>query len=283
MTSSSTRSGVHFTWRKLSPVKWDDVWPERLAEFSDRLAITTIAGGKSSRLEIFELNQRDANRLVKEFGGTISKQTKHWLQAPAKPRPPINVRGRLSIVTRAEDRPAGKAALIIPAGMAFGTGEHATTLNCLRFLADFAAERSAPWEMLDLGCGSGILALAARMLGAAKVEAGDFDPDCVRTTKENVRLNELRGVAVKKLDVFSWEPARTWPVVAANLYSTILIEIAPKLHRALAPDGVLVFSGVMRDQEHEVTAAFRRAGLRVQTVKRQGKWIAALATKVAPR
>jgi len=280
MTASSSRSTTPlFTWRKLSPAKWDDVWPERLAEFVDRLAITSIAGSKSSRLEIFALSQKEANRLNKEFGGTVAKQTRDWLQAPAKPRPPIKIRGKLSIVTRAADRPAGKPALIIPAGMAFGTGEHATTLNCLRFLADYAAERSEPWELLDLGCGSGILALAGRLLGAKKVEAGDFDPDCVRTAKENVKLNELRGVTVKKLDVFAWEPPRTWPVVAANLYSTILMEIAPKLVRALEPGGTLIFSGVMRDQEKEVTATFKKAGLRVGTVKRQGKWIAALATK----
>jgi len=278
--SSTKPKATFFTWRKLSPAKWDDVWPERLAEFVDRLAITSIAGSKSSRIEIFALSQKEANRLVKEFGGTAAKQTRDWLQAPAKPRPPIKIRGKLSIVTRAADRPAdGKPALIIPAGMAFGTGEHATTLNCLRFLADLAAKQTEPWELIDLGCGSGIIALAARLLGAKKVEAGDFDPDCVRTAKENVEINELTGVAVKKLDVFSWEPKRTWPLVAANLYSTILIEIAPKLHRALAPGGTLIFSGVMRDQEKDVTAAFKKAGLKVGEVKRQGKWIAALATK----
>ena len=206
-----------FVWRKLSPSKWDDVWPERLAEFVDRLAITALATSRSSRLEVFALTQRDATRLAKEFGGTVSKQTRDWLKAPAKPRAPINVRGRLYIVTSETERPAGKPTLIVPAGMAFGTGEHATTLNCLRFLADFAAEQTDRWELLDLGCGSGILALAARALGATKVEAGDFDPDCVRTAKQNVRLNNLRGVVVRRMDVFDWEPERTWPVVTAKL------------------------------------------------------------------
>lgn len=268
-----------YAWRKLSQTKWDDVWPERLTEFLDRLAITTLAGGKKSRLEVFALTKRDADRLVKEFGGTATKLKRDWMHGPATPRPPINVRGRLFIVTSEAERPAGKSSLIIPAGMAFGTGEHATTLNCLRFIADLAEAQAGRWELLDLGCGSGILALAARALGAAKVEAGDFDPECVRTTKENVKLNHLTGVAVKKLDVFEWEPARTWPVVTANLYSTILTEIAPKLVRAVAPGGALVFSGVMRDQEAEVVAAFRKAGLRIEDVKRQGKWIAGLARR----
>jgi len=266
-----------FTWRKLSSSKWDDVWPERLAEFGDRLAITSLAGRTTSRIEIFALSRRDADRLVKEFGGSVARQTRDWFAAPAKPRPPINVRGRLFIVASAAERPAGKRALVIPAGMAFGTGEHATTLNCLRFIADFAAAQSGRWEMLDLGCGSGILALAARALGAARVEAGDFDSECVRTAKDNMRLNGLTGIAVKRLDVFEWEPPRRWPLVAANLYSTILIEIAPKLARALAPGGALIFSGVMREQEREVAGAFRKAGLRMGAVKRQGKWIAGTA------
>lgn len=268
-----------YVWRKLSMAKWDDVWPERLAEFVDRLAITTLAGGRTSRLEIFALTKRDATRLLKEFGGIIAKQTRDWLKGPVKPRPPINVRGRLFIVTNKTERPEGKASLIVPAGMAFGTGEHATTLNCLRFVADLATAQAGRWEMLDLGTGSGILALAARALGATKVEAGDFDPECVRTAKENVRLNKLTGITVKRLDVFTWKPARTWPLITANLYSTILIDIAPKLARALAPGGTLVFSGVMRSQEREVTAAFRKAGLHVGDVKRQGKWIAGCASR----
>lgn len=270
---------THFKWRKLSPSKWDDVWPERLTEFVDRLAITTMAGGKTSRLEIFALSKRDADRLVKEFGGTVSKQVQDWLKAPGKPRAPINVRGRLFVVTSEAERPADKASLVIPAGMAFGTGEHATTHNCLRFIADFSDQQSGRWEMLDLGCGSGILALAARHFGAAKVEAGDFDPNCVRIAKENVKLNGLSGVAVKRLDVLNWEPARTWQLVAANLYSTILVQIAGKLASALAPGGTLIFSGVMRNQETEVVTAFRKAGLRVGEVKRQGKWVAGLARR----
>jgi ribosomal protein L11 methyltransferase len=272
-------SDERFKWRKLSASKWEDVWPERLSAFADRLAITTLAGRKTIRLEIFAITKRDADRLVAEFGGSVTKQTRDWLMAPPSPRPPINIRGRLFIVASEADRTVGKAALVIPAGLAFGTGEHATTLNCLRFVADFASRQAEPWELLDLGCGSGILALAARALGARKVEAGDFDPDCVRTTKANLRLNRLRGITVKRLDVFAWQPTRTWLVLTANLYSTILIEIAPKLARALVPGGTLIFSGVMRDQEREVTAAFRKAGLRIREVKRQGKWIAGIATK----
>jgi ribosomal protein L11 methyltransferase len=159
--------------------------------------------------------------------------------------------------------------------MAFGTGAHATTLNCLRFLVDFASTRTGSnWTALDLGCGSGILALAARQLGAKQVLAADFDPECVRITRENSEANGLRGVTVRKLDVLTWEPQAKFDLVAANLYSTILVAIAPKLARSIAPGGMLIFSGVMRDQEAEVSTAFKKAGLKVTETKRQGKWVA---------
>jgi ribosomal protein L11 methyltransferase len=270
----------HFTWRKLSAAKWEDVWPERLSQFADRLAITSLTAGKSIRVELFELSKKEAARVTKEFGGTVSKQTRDWFSANARPRAPIKVRGKLEVVTSSDERAAvknGTPVLVIPAGMAFGTGEHATTLNCLRFLADLAIDHTArEWEMIDLGCGSGILALAARMLGAKRCLAGDFDPECVRATRGNLALNKLNGVTVKRLDVFAWTPDRTWDVVTANLYSTILTEIAPKLARSLAPGGSLIISGVMRDQEASVLKALAGQRLKPVKVARQGKWIAAL-------
>lgn len=269
-----------FTWRKLSAAKWEDVWPERLSEFADRLAITALVAGKKIRVEVFELNKKEADHISKGFGGTVSKQNHDWLKAGAKPRAPIKIRSRLAVISSEAERETikpGTPTLVIPAGMAFGTGEHATTLNCLRFLADLADEhKGQDWELIDLGCGSGILALAARMLGAKRCLAGDFDPDCVRTTRENIAHNKLSGVTVKRLDVFNWTPERTWDVVTANLYSTILVEIAPKLAKSLAPDGTLIISGVMRDQEVDVMKALTRQKLKPVKVARQGKWIAAM-------
>jgi ribosomal protein L11 methyltransferase len=272
---------MNFTWRKLSAAQWEDVWPERLSEYADRLAITALPGAKTIRLEIFALTPREADRLKRAFGGSVVRQTRDWLQASA-PRQPINIRGRLDIITDPREQRAGRPALIIPAGMAFGTGEHATTVSCLRLLADFAAQRTAPWAALDLGCGSGILALAAKQFGARRVLASDFDPACVRIARENARTNALR-ITVQKLDVLAWEPEQTWELITANLYSTILIGIAPKLARALASDGTLIFSGVLRTQEREVAAAFRQAGLRMGPSKRQGKWVAGIAKRARTR
>jgi ribosomal protein L11 methyltransferase len=277
---------AHYTWKKLGSAKWEDAWVERLREVHDRLAITAFAGAKTIRMEAFQLTKTQAERLRKGFGGTVALQKKQRAVSEAV-RAPIKVREKLIVAGSERERAGlekahpGRAVLVIPAGMAFGTGDHATTATCLRFLADVSADLAGrPWEMLDLGAGSGILALAGRALGAKRVEAGDFDPDAVRTAKENVRLNHLTGVIVKKTDVRTWEPPRTWDVVAANLFSDLLQEVAPKIAGATAPGGRIVFSGILRTQEGEVVAAFRRAGLRIDGVVRKGKWVSGLATRV---
>ena len=270
-------------WRKLASARWEDAWVERLTGFADRLAVTGLPNARTIRLEVFQLKKTEAESLQKMFGGSIAVQKKWQPVATATLRPPIRVRGKLLVVSSERERDAAgdqTPVLLIPAGMAFGTGEHATTATCLRLLADLSAKLPAGgWEMLDLGCGSGILALAARLLGAGKVEAGDFDPHAVRVAKENVRANQLRGVAVKKLDVRTWTPTRTWDVVAANLYSGILAEVAPTIAAAVAPGGDLVFSGILRTQEEEVLAALRAAGLQIERLVRKGKWVAGLARR----
>jgi ribosomal protein L11 methyltransferase len=278
-------SPTHYTWRKLGSAKWEDAWVERLQEVSDRLAITSLAGAKTIRLEAFQLTKAQAERLRKAFGGTVAVQKKPRAVSEAV-REPIKVRNVLVVAGSERERAAlekekpGRAVLVIPAGMAFGTGDHATTATCLRFLADVSETLAGQrWEMLDLGAGSGILALAARVLGARKVEAGDFDPHAVRTAKENVRLNKLTGVIVKKSDVRNWKPSRTWEVVAANLFSDLLQEVAPKIAAAAAPGGWVVFSGILRTQEREVVSAFRRAGLKIERLVRKGKWVSGLANK----
>lgn len=280
-----TATPKHYVWRKLSGAQWEDAWWDRLAGVRDRLAITALAGAKTIRLEAFELSKAQAEMLKKQFGGSINAQ-KAPQAVSAAVRAPIRVRGKLIVVGSEAERTAltrkGGAGqvLLIPAGMAFGTGDHATTSTCLRFLADISQElHDEKWEMLDLGCGSGILAIAARMLGARRAEAGDFDPHAVRTTKENIQLNSVTGVSAKKLDVRTWKPARTWPVVAANLFSGLLVEVAPKLAATLPTGGRLVFSGILRTQEAEVLAAFKKAGLKIEQVVRKGKWVSGRAAR----
>jgi ribosomal protein L11 methyltransferase len=275
-----------YAWRKLSSPKWSDSWLERLSFLGPtRAMVIELAGARTVRVEAHGLSEKEAQGLLKMFGGKVTEAK--WLAAVNPPmREPIRVRGRLLVVSTEAELAAHEAsgarlpALLIPAGMAFGTGEHATTATCLRLLTDVSRELAgAPWEALDLGTGSGILALAATKLGAKAVEAADFDPHAVRTAKENVRVNKVRNVKVKRLDVREWAPERTWEVVTANLFSGLLIEVAPKIAKAMARGGRLVFSGVLREQEAEVIEALEGAGLTIGRVVRKGKWIAGRASK----
>jgi len=251
-----------------------------------RLAVTSLPGGKSIRIEAYSLTKAEAAKLVKQFGGEVRQLKTDAIIQKAAPRDPIRIRKSLLIVTSANERQVaakkypGRKILTVPAAMAFGTGEHATTATCLRYLCDAAGKLSgAPWEMLDLGTGSGILAMAARLLGASKAEAFDFDPHAVRTALWNVKANGITAISVKKLDVLGWIPGRTWDLVTANLFSEVLIRSAGNVSMAVKPGGRLIFSGILRTQERETVEAFRRQRFRIDGITRKGKWVTVLATK----
>ena len=266
-------------WRKLASAKWEDAWVERLAFLGPtRLAIVGLPGRKSLRLEAYNLTQREADAMVKQFGGQVREIKDKSFAKPA-PRKPLAIRNRLWVVDNPEAAKrleSSRPILIIPAAMAFGTGEHATTASCLRLLCDIAdhhAKAGERWEVLDLGTGSGILAIAAKALGAHRAEACDFDPHAVRTAKENVAMNNAGPLPVRKTDVLKWTPPRQWDVVCANLFSQVLIAAAKTITAATRLGGMLVLSGILRSQEQEVIEAFQACGFAFQRTVRKGKWV----------
>jgi ribosomal protein L11 methyltransferase len=285
--SSVVGYGKRFVWRKLTTVKWEDVWLERLGWLGQRLVMFMLPHSRALRIEAYHVTRKEAATLLREFGGAVRVArplTKKDLEP--KPRPPLRVRGRLLIVsTEKELALAAKIhakipALLIPATVAFGTGEHATTATCLRMLADVAQElRGTEWDALDIGSGSGILAFAARIFGARKVEAGDFDPTAVRVAKENASANNIRGVRFFRMDVLKWSAPRRWPVVLANVFNTTLIAAAPRIARAAEKSGRLILSGILREQAPEVAAAFNRQGFAVERAVRKGKWVTLLTRR----
>jgi len=276
-----------FTWSRRTPASTAEDWFENLAHLGPmRVMVTQNAGSNSAQIQAHGLTQEEAAALKAEHGGKVTEAT--WLTVKNPPqRAPIRVRGRFSVVSTEAERDAArekdsKPVLWIPAGLAFGTGEHATTAMCLRHLADIATTlKGRPWEFLDLGTGSAILAMAARVLGAEKALGTDFDALALRTAKENVQNNGLRQIELKRSDVLKWDPQRTWEVVGANLFSGVLIQAAPVIAKAVAPEGHLLLSGVLREQEAEVLAAFTAQDLTPVRVIRKGKWISAHLRKSA--
>ena len=288
--TSKALDARRFSWRKLSAAKWSDSWLERLSFLGpQRAMVIEFPGARTVRVEAHGVTRSEADGLLKLFGGKVTEAK--WLTAVDPPlRPPIRIRGKLVLLSTEKELEKHEAEggkeipIVITPGMAFGTGEHDTTATCLRFIADVAGELTpGAWEALDLGTGSGILAIAARKLGARSVDAADYDPHAVRTAKANAKANHIGGIKVKKLDVLEWTPKRTYPVVIANLFSGLLKEAAPKIASAIEPGGTFVFSGVLREQEAEVLAAVKRARLNVQRVVRKGKWVSGRAVKSGAR
>jgi len=273
-------------WSKLASAKWEDAWVERLQCIDpQRLAIFTLPGSRRIRIEAYGLMAKEAAQLVKNFGGQTRRMKGIASLMADETAKPLLIRDRLVVVRSAK---AAKAAarqyptrpiLIIPAAMAFGTGDHATTAGCLRLVSDFAAgAEPGAWENLDLGTGTGILAFAARILGAARCDAWDFDPACVRAVKENARLNQIRGVSSARVDVTEWTPSRQWDLVTANLYSEMLLKVSARIASAVKPGGTLILSGMLTAQAQPTLAAFRAHGIKFQPAVKRGKWVTALGT-----
>jgi ribosomal protein L11 methyltransferase len=163
--------------------------------------------------------------------------------------------------------------------MAFGTGLHPTTRLCLAMVEDLADRGLlAGARVLDVGCGSGILAIAAARLGAASVLGVDPDPIAIESTTANARRNRLvRRVRARQGSVQSGEGP--FAVVLANLVASLLIELAPRLADELVPGGTIVASGIFVDREEDVRRAFETDGLQVRSRLAEGDWVALDASR----
>ena len=164
--------------------------------------------------------------------------------------------------------PAGMAELVLHPGMAFGTGTHPTTALCLAALSDLLAARPGA-SVLDVGTGSGLLAIAAAKLGAGRVAANDNDPVAVVVARENAERNgatlELGGTPVGEIE-------GTFDLVVANILANTLVELAPDVAARVAPGGTVLLAGILGPQEDEVRAAYVAEGLRPALERRDGEW-----------
>ena len=154
--------------------------------------------------------------------------------------------------------PEGSYPIIIDPGMAFGTGHHATTALCLAALEQVIQGQEKP-SVLDVGCGSGILSIAASILGAEKVDAIDIDPKAVEVTLENAEMNKASGIRSTTNPVE--EMTASYQVVVANILANILLRLAPGIVGTVAPESVLILSGIPIHQIDEVKAVFAEAYL----------------------
>jgi ribosomal protein L11 methyltransferase len=284
-----------YLWRRSASRTWLIDNEDAIRTFAgDQLAVIERPERKRVQLEVASKSRALLQKLETQFGGQIEKLPRDWLKRSLRRKTkPIKV---------------GNQKLIIPAGAAFGTGEHATTAMSLKMLERAmhfwgapmprrlaiapsrsrtfsgqtfrrGAEQDTRWRVrppeliVDLGTGSGILALAAKLLGAKRAIGIDNDPIAVSSATQNARLNKIRVVQFRVANVRLWKPTSKIDIVTANLFSELLIEILPKLTRARR----LILSGILRKQEGDMRRALRCNKIEIFEVRRRGKWVAILA------
>ena len=272
-------------WSKLSSKKWMDAWEERFYG-NPNAVISELSTGKSVRVEVYCEFKKQGLEIQKQFGGSLREiKMKNWAALNEQPRSPLKIRDAV-IITGTRDSKEKEKLMVefpkrhvvqIPAEMAFGTGDHATTSTCLRLLVDQARLQEDSWDMLDLGCGTAVLAIVAKLLGAKSCEAHDFDPQAVKVSKDNVRLNELEGIIVRERDVLKWSPKKQRDIVVANMFSTILQQAFPTIVACMKPESCLIVSGILVDQWEETRQVAESAGLEFKKTVKKGKWMTALA------
>jgi ribosomal protein L11 methyltransferase len=187
---------------------------------------------------------------------------------------PIDVAGRLYVRPPWEPAPPagdGRIDIVIDPGQAFGTGSHHTTRLCLELLLELDLGAAPAHGLLDLGCGSGVLAIAAAKLGFGPVSGLDHEPESVAATAANAAVNRVE-VEVARSDLRR-DPIPAAPVIVANLLRPLLLTVAERIER---PPGVLIASGLLRHEADEVAAAFAARGLREADRREAGDWAALL-------
>jgi ribosomal protein L11 methyltransferase len=165
----------------------------------------------------------------------------------------------------------GEALVSLDPGMAFGTGSHETTRLCLQALADRFEQPPAPDTVLDVGTGSGILAIAAAALGANHVLGCEIDEESCRVARENVELNKVAGT-VTVTDQLLETIDGAYDLVIANILAEENVRLAEQLVARLSADGVLILSGILKEKEQYVCAGFSPHGLSEPDVKYEGEW-----------
>jgi ribosomal protein L11 methyltransferase len=293
-----------FQWsRRVGSGKVDD-WLGRISGASPHLpAVTEKAGASTAVVSVCAVERPVLEPLREMFGGSIRVlKAGDWLHNQER-HFVLPVGRRLVVASEGAEVGGDVPVIRIPAGMAFGTGEHATTAMCLRQLAALSAEwpvfrlrfpvgsgdkcqqsnrkpktgNGKQARVIDAGTGSGVLALAAAQLGA-EVEAFDFDPVCLRECRANQRRNSgVPRVSWARADVLAYRPRAKADVLVANLFAGLLVRALPRMRRWLKPRGRMILSGILREQEGEVVAVLRKLGLPPFRVLRKGKWVCLVA------
>jgi len=232
-----------------------------------------------NRIELFLHNLKEIFPEVKDWSLKLEKlEQQDWDTGWRKFFKPDQVSERLLILPVWEPMPAApiKHIIKIDPGPAFGTGHHPTTRMCLMAMEE--AVLPHPWTMLDVGTGSGILAIFGSKLEPEVVMAIDNDPEAVRWAQRNIEINDL-PVPID-LSITPIEDIRKqYSLVMANLILGTILELMDQLERVLAKGGILILSGILREQEEEVEKKILEKGLKIDQVLHMEEWSCMIVRK----
>lgn len=169
----------------------------------------------------------------------------------------------------------GRVPLVLDPGMAFGTGTHASTRLCLELLENAVQQGGT---MLDVGCGSGILAVAALLLGAKEAVGVDIDELAAKIARENAALNGVEDRLTTFVGDLTDKVHGTYDVICANIVADVIIRLCPDIPQFLKPGGVFITSGIIDTRKDEVIAAIEGVGIRVTEIKESEGWVAIRCT-----
>ena len=198
-----------------------------------------------------------------------------WQNGWRKYYHPLEIGRRLAVVPSWQEYDTDRVKLLLDPGLAFGTGGHETTSLCLEALDELVQGGE---RMLDIGTGSGILAIAALKLGAASAEGVDIDPVAVRTAVENAALNQVEDRFSGLVGNLSDQASGTYQIITANIVANAIISLSPAVPGLLAEGGHFIASGIIDTRADEVEEALRAAGLTVAARKEKRGWVCFVCT-----
>lgn len=189
----------------------------------------------------------------------------------------IQISERLMIKPSWEDtaQTAGKIVIELDPGMAFGTGTHETTRLCLQLIEKYLHQGD---KVLDVGCGSGILSIAAAKLGAVEVRAVDVDAVAVRVSMENIELNRCSPSIHVSTGELKDLPEGKADLIVANIIADIIIRLSDEVQKRSKPGGFFIASGIIKDRRKEIEETYISRGYRVLEVLEMGEWVAVVFT-----
>jgi len=282
--------GTLFRWSKYVSDEQLDEWETKLVVAEVAYTAEKLVKSKRWQLNSYTTTEEAGIELQAKFGGEINElKPEHWHRS-GEPEAGVllQIRDQL-IVTESNDESIlaalqaenpHRTILSFPPQLAFGTGAHPTTAACLQFLVDFAEKQgSKPWRLLDLGCGSAILAVAAAKLGASEIIAVENDEMALDYARINAVAHncsdQIQFVEADVLELIHDEKLGKFDLIAANLFSNLLVQLFPSFPDRLADPGEVIVSGCLTSQVQAVTDSASGAGITLQNFLHRGKWVAA--------